>query len=139
MATIRRSMTALVVLAALAAPAAAQDEQGPIRSVIESQLEAFLRDDRDGAWAYASPGIQGMFRDPDTFMSMVRQGYPPVYRPRAWSFGELVASAQGPEQVVRLVDAAGDTWIAVYTMERQPDGTWRIAGCRLVKASAESA
>lgn len=121
------------------APAVAQEDPGPIRSVIQSQLEAFLRDDGDGAWTHASPGIQQMFRDQNTFMAMVRQGYPPVYRPKDWAFGELRASPQGPEQAVRIVDGAGDTWIAIYTMERQPDGTWKISGCRLVKAPAESA
>jgi hypothetical protein len=24
-------------------------------------------------------------------------------------------------------------WLAVYNLERQPDGTWRIAGCTLLK------
>ena len=129
----------LAALFVAASAVVAQDDPGPIRSVIQSQLEAFLRDDGDGAWTHASPGIQQMFRDRDTFMAMVRQGYAPVYRPKEWSFGELRASPQGPEQAVRIVDVAGDIWIAIYTMERQPDGTWKISGCRLVKAPAESA
>jgi hypothetical protein len=28
----------------------------------------------------------------------------------------------------------GMDWIAIYTLEQQPDGTWRISGCYLAKA-----
>ena len=33
----------------------------------------------------------------------------------------------------------GQNYEAVYTMERQPDGTWRINGCYLVKKPGLSA
>ncbi len=138
---VRPGVTCAAALAAMvvASPLWAQEDPGPIRSVIQSQLEAFLRDDADGAWFHASPGIQRMFGTTETFMGMVRQGYQPVYRPKEWTFGALQPSAQGPEQEVRIVDAAGDSWIAVYTMERQPDGTWKISGCRLLKAPPNTA
>lgn len=118
--------------------ATAQDSSA-IRGVIDGQLQAFLADDVERAWSYASPGIQGMFRTTDNFMAMVRQGYAPVYRPKSYAFGELRPSPVGPEQEVRIVDAAGENWVAVYTMEQQPDGSWRIAGCRLVKAPPNTA
>ena len=34
-------------------------------------------------------------------------------------------SATGPD---------GQTYEAIYTMERQPDGTWQINGCAIVRA-----
>lgn len=126
-------------LAASAIPAVAQEAAGPIRGVIESQLRSFLADDAEGAWSFASPGIQRMFGTREVFMAMVRQGYAPVYRPRDWTFGEMRDTPSGPEQDVRIVDEAGDGWIAVYSMERQPDGSWRISGCRLVKAPPPTA
>jgi hypothetical protein len=129
------------VLAAAASRAVAQQaaEDTAIRDVIGGQLDAFLADDGQRAWSYASPGIQQMFGTVDTFMGMVRQGYPPVYRPQARSFGVLRPSPSGPEQEVRLTDSAGQDWVAIYTMERQPDGSWKIAGCRLVKAPPNTA
>ncbi len=60
-----------------------------IRGVIERQLAAFERDDADGAFAFASPGIRRRFGTPETFMDMVRRHYPPVYRPRDVAFGAL--------------------------------------------------
>lgn len=133
----RRGFLAGLALAALAsAPAKAQSaaDAAAIRDVIGAQLDAFLADDDQRAWSYASPGIQQMFRSVEIFMGMVRQGYPPVHRPKARVFEDLRDAPNGPEQDVRLTDAAGEQWIAIYTMEQQPDGSWKIAGCRLVKA-----
>lgn len=137
----RPTLPALAFALAISVPAQgfAQEDPAAIRSVIESQLGAFLRDDAQGAWSHASPGIQQMFRSSDVFMGMVRQGYQPVYRPKSWAFGELRPSPEGPEQEVRIVDAGGDAWVAIYTMEKQSDGTWKISGCRLLKAPPNAA
>jgi hypothetical protein len=138
---LRHPLPALAIVLAICVPAQGfgQEEQAAIRSVIESQLGAFLRDDAEGAWSHASPGIQRMFRSSDVFMGMVRQGYEPVYRPKTWAFGELRPSPEGPEQEVRIVDAGGESWVAIYTMERQPDGRWKISGCRLLKSPPNTA
>ena len=72
----------------LEAPDAA--DAAAIRDVIEAQLKAFQADDGAQAFSYASPAIQSIFKDPDTFMSMVRAGYQPVYRPREVEFRDLV-------------------------------------------------
>jgi hypothetical protein len=133
----RRGFLAGLALMAAAHPAAfaqTSADGAAIRDVIGSQLDAFLADDDQRAWSHASPGIQQMFRTVDIFMTMVRQGYPPVHRPKARAFEALRDTPNGPEQDVRLTDAAGEQWIAIYTMEQQPDGSWKIAGCRLVKA-----
>lgn len=108
---------------------------GPaIRQVIASQLEAFGRDDGPGAFAFASPGIREKFRTPEIFMAMVRRDYAPVYRPREVSFRQLHASPRGPVQEVLLVGPDGRAVIALYFMEQQPDGSWKIDGVRLVRA-----
>jgi hypothetical protein len=123
----------LLLAAALLQPAPARADEGAIRSVIESQITAFLADDGARAYSFASPGIQQMFPNADVFMSMVRRGYRPVYRPRDWSFGRLRETAGGPVQEVAIVDEAGVSWTAIYSLEQQADGTWRISGCRLVR------
>jgi hypothetical protein len=64
-------------------------------------------------------------------MAMVQQGYPPVYRQRSVTFAESRDTLGGPTQSVLLQDENGDQWLALYTLERQADGTWRIAGCTL--------
>ena len=115
-----------------------ETDRGAIRAVIESQLAAFRRDDGAAAFAFASPTIQQMFLNPDVFMEMVRTGYRPVYRPREVEFRELVTEGGEPVQRVFLVGPDGAPAMALYFMQRQPDGTWRINGCILVKAPDES-
>ena len=100
-----------------------------IRTVIEHQLSAFRADDGAQAFSYASPAIQSIFKDPDSFMTMVRAGYQPVYRPREFEFRDLVAVEGRWTQRVLVVGPDGVPVIAQYVMERQPDGTWRIDGC----------
>ena len=99
--------------------------------MIERQIEAFRRDDGPAAFGYASPNIQGMFGSPDTFMDMVRQGYRPVYRPRAVEFREIVTLQGMPTQKVHVIGPDGRPVTALYPMSRQADGSWRIEGCYL--------
>lgn len=110
-----------------------------IRAVIEAQLRAFQADDGAAAFAYAAPGIQSIFRDPETFMAMVRGGYQAVYRPREVEFRALTSDGAGWVQRVLFVGPDGIPVIARYTMERQPDGSWRISGCILERAPEETA
>jgi hypothetical protein len=139
------SVCPLVLAAAgLVAPAAAQDRPGEadrtaIVAVIRAQLDALQGDRADEAFAYASPGIQAMFGTAETFISMVKTGYPAVYRPQSVTFRDLVAEPRGPVQRVLLVGPDGVPVVADYIMERQPDGTWRIDGCLLEKGDAQTA
>jgi hypothetical protein len=131
----------LAAVPALAQPAAslpAADRQA-IRGVIESQMSAFRADDGSGAFRHAAPHLQQLFGSSETFMSMVRRGYQPVYRPRAVRFGEIVVLDGQLVQKVYVVGPDGAEVLALYTMERQADGSWRIAGCLLTQSDAESA
>ena len=100
-----------------------------IRAVIQGQLDAFRADDAGQAFAYASPAIQSIFKNADTFLSMGRTGYQPVYRPREVEFRGLVPVEGRWTQRVLVVGPDGVPVVAQYVMERQPDGTWRIDGC----------
>jgi len=119
--------------------AQAPETQRAIREVIQAQLAAFQADDAALAYSYASPEIQARFGSPERFMAMVRAGYDPVYRPSAVEFQELHADSdeQWVQQVL-LVDRGGRTVFAFYPMRRQGDGTWRIGGCTLLPAKAQS-
>ena len=127
-------LCAALLAAPLSAQAQTEGDRNAIRGVIELQLEAFQRDDGARAFSYASPMIQGMFRTPEIFMDMVRRGYEPVYRPQRYEFQALDGSGANPVQDVFLIGPDGAPVIARYTMERQPDGSWRIHGCVLLDA-----
>jgi hypothetical protein len=67
-------------------------------------------------------------------MSMVRNGYAPVYRHRSFEFGEAMISEGKIVQQVHIVDADGVAWEALYTLEPQSDGSLKISACVLTKA-----
>jgi hypothetical protein len=125
----------LLTLLALPGAARADGDGAAFRAVIQSQLDAFQRDDGRAAFAHASPMIKGMFRTPDNFMAMVMQGYPQVYRPRTVDFGAVITYRGQPTQLVYLTGPDGDAVIAYYQMQQQPDGTWQINGVFMEPAS----
>jgi hypothetical protein len=124
----------VAVLIGLASPVRAADDVAAAQRVIRSQVEAFGRDDAAAAYSYAAPAIQEIFPQPDIFMAMVRGSYAPVYRHRSFEFGEARAADGRIAQRVQIVDDDGVAWEALYTLERQGDGSLRITGCSLRKA-----
>ena len=127
---------ALVLATGLVRSAAAEiadSDRAGIQSIIGSQIEAFRRDDGAAAYDFASPMIRTLFPTPDVFMEMVQTGYMPVYRPQSFTFGPLVETPRGPVQRVFITGPDGAGYVAEYTLQRQPDGTWKINGVTLVK------
>jgi hypothetical protein len=135
--------TLLVLLLALglwgSASAQSNVDRAAVQAAIARQLNAFLADDAATAYSFAAPNITARFPTDAIFMEMVRQGYRPVYRPRSWSFGPSRENAGQIEQIVDLVDSEGVQWVARYALERQPDGSWKITGCYLLKKPGEMA
>jgi hypothetical protein len=119
---------------------AGEAEQAAARAVISRQAEAFGRDDASTAYAQAAPAIRDIFPNPDLFLGMVRNQYKPVYRHRSFVFGTARDVGEtSVSQTVAIQDEFGTDWTAEYTLDRQPDGEWRITGCRLIKAPGISA
>jgi hypothetical protein len=105
-------------------------DRAAIHGVIEGQIGAFRSGDDGTAFGFASPGIQMQFGDAGHFVEMVKRGYAPVYHPRTVSFGALVEIDGQTVQKVRVAGPDGSA-LALYYMEREADGTWRIGGCML--------
>ena len=124
----------LFALLAFAAPAAAADDVAAAQSVIRAQEQAFARDDAASAFSYAAPVIRQRFGQAETFMTMVQGGYAPVYRHKSFEFGEARADGSSVAQRVHIIDVNGEAWEALYTLERQADGSLKITGCTLLKA-----
>lgn len=138
-----RALLGLALVLLLGAPAMAQ-EPGPgarqaIQSVIERQVDAFRRDDGREAFGYATPDLQQQFGSAEIFMQMVRSGYQPVYRPQSFRFQELKTINGVPTQLVRVVGPDGVPKMALYFMQQQADGSWRIAGCTLLEFEGDEA
>ncbi|WP_428492097.1 DUF4864 domain-containing protein [Rhodopila sp.] len=144
MANFRRGTLAICLIVAMVCcgrgPARADDaasvstaDHKAIEQVITSQLDAFRRDAGAAAFSFASPHIQSVFGDAAHFMAMVRQGYPPVYRPRSFKFEKLITIKERIVQRVMIIGPDGSAALALYKMEREQDGTWRIDGCALTQ------
>ena len=122
------------VLLAFAAPARAADDVTSAQSVIRAQEQAFSRNNAAEAYSYASPAIKKLFPQADIFMSMVQNSYAPVWRHRSFEFGEARVEGNWVAQRVHIVDADGEAWEAMYTLEQDADGSFKITGCSLLKA-----
>ncbi len=136
----RWTLAALLLLCAMVGPAWAQADlsaadRTAIQGVITRQIDAFRHDDADAAFGFASPGIQDQFGTPGRFLDMVRRAYPAVHRPRAMEFTELRLGEGAVVQEVELVGPDGALETALYAMERDAAGTWRISGCTLVPSA----
>lgn len=114
------------------------DPAADAQSVISRQIEAFLNDDADTAYGFASPSIRGLFPDKERFFAMVRKSYQPVYRPGNYAFGRsrIVGEGSAVFQEVLIQGKDGQDWSAVYELLRQPDGTYRINGVQMFKNTA---
>ena len=112
------------VLAVLVLVAPARADEG-IEKVISAQIEAFLADDFETAFTFASPTIKGIFGTPERFGMMVRQGYPMVWRPSEVRFLALDQREGALWQAVMVRDAAGALHVLDYQMVPGEDG-WQI-------------
>jgi ketosteroid isomerase-like protein len=132
-----RLITVIIIVAGAAAAARAElaaADRDAIEATISAQIEAFQRDDGDAAFAFAAPGIRAQFGDAETFMAMVQAGYNAVYRPQSVRFLSLEVTDGVPTQEVHVIGPDGVPYFALYLMERQADGSWRIGGVLLVRA-----
>jgi len=145
--TPRRASLALLAcfVLALAAPSHAQEQRqtpGPTASdwkamerIISEQRAALVAGEGVKAFSYASPGIRAQFGDAETFLELVRTGYAPLLTARYVEFLQGAVIDGTVVVPLRLIDADNTVRVALYIMERQSDGGWRIAGCRIAPST----
>jgi Domain of unknown function (DUF4864) len=119
------------VMAAEPSPA----DRSAMQQIISDQIAAFRADDGTAAYGFASPTIRQIFPTADLFMTMVREGYPQVYRPQKYKFDRMGTSPVdgSPTQHVIILGPDGKTYEAVYSLQQQPNGDWKINGCAIVQ------
>jgi len=104
-----------------------------IQDSILRQIEAFVNNDGEQAWAYASEGIKRRFGSSQVFLEMVREAYPAVHNATQIEFTENVPHGIFHIQVVKLKGPEGKSWDAYYRMV-QVENVWKVAGVRLQPA-----
>jgi hypothetical protein len=137
----RRLFFAFAVLQALSLSPAltGEAEIRAAQETIESQLKGFAVGDNAAAYSHAAPNIKRIFPTLEAFMGMVTGAYQPVYKPRNYAFGKV--EEVGPASIIQqvlLVGPDGKDYEAVYTLELQPDGVYRITGVSLRASNALS-
>lgn len=124
---------AVLMLALSVMPGLAQDARsGEVTQTIQSQLDAFQKDDFSKAFTYASPTIKRLFGSPDRFGAMVRNGFPMVWRPSEVQFLEFKDVGGRISQTVLFRDANGVPTVLEYFMIKTPTG-WQIDGVQPVE------
>ncbi len=129
-------LLSLVLLLGLSGGVSAQSAD--VEATIDAQIEAFLADDFDRAFTFASPTIQNMFRTPDNFGAMVQKGYPMVWRPSSVDYLDSREEGGRIWQKVQITDAAGDVYVLEYQMIELENG-WKINGVSILEKSAVAA
>ena len=125
-------------LAAKAQSTVASGEWKAIQRVIAQQRAALIAGNDRKAFGYATPAIQAEFGDPTSFMAMVLTGYSALLTARYVEFLEGAVIEGLVVQPLRLIDSDNTVRVALYTMEKQRDGTWRISGCRIAPSTVQA-
>ena len=113
------------------------DDVAPTQA-IKTQIEAFQADDFAAAFEIASPNIQSVFKNPDNFGRMVRNGFPMVWRPKRVQFLDQRMINGQEWQLVQIEDFAGEFHYLDYQMIKIND-EWRINAVQIVPSPSVSA
>ena len=122
----------MLVAAVHAAPLTPADEKN-VRATVEGQLAALARDDASRAFSFAADNVREAIGTAPAFIAMVRRDYPVVYRPASVAFLKPELRGDQVIQRVQMMDASGDAWLAIYSLQRQKNKSWRITGCAVVE------
>jgi len=107
------------------------------QAVIGGQISAFRAGEHEIAFGYAAPSIRQMFGSTDQFIGMVKSGFGAIYGARNWSFGRGENKEDALLQEVMITGPRGRDWIALYTLRKQADGSWRIAAVQIKPAEMQ--
>ncbi len=131
----KTAVTTIMLLFVVQFPAFAEDvsptDQTETQAVISDQISAFQSSEFDRAFSHAAPNIRSVFKTADRFISMVKGGYQPLFNPDFYSFGRNTFLYGEIYQEVLATDQNGKQWQAVYTLKKQPDGSWKITGVKM--------
>ena len=109
-----------------------------IQQVINDQLKALKAGDGSKAMTYSVPGIRQQFGTPERFLRMVREGYSALLEARSSTFLQGAVIGGATIQPLQLVLQDNTVVVALYQMEKQKDGRWRIAGCVIAPSTVQS-
>ncbi|THK38421.1 DUF4864 domain-containing protein [Ensifer sp. MPMI2T] len=130
-------LLALCLTLSIGAGSALADEPvDAVQSIIRAQIRAFLEDDADTAYSFASPAIRTKFPDKIIFFDMVKRSYQHLYRPGNFAFGRSKVVGEEVFQEVLISGSDGKDWTAIYDLVHQPDGSYKINGVMMLQTAS---
>lgn len=126
-------MASVIALGFTPAVALERTDVTAVRLTISQQMDALKKDDATAAFAIVAPKLKARFADSDSFMMMVREQFPVIIKPQIVSFDEIRQTSYGLTQMLRLVDARGEPWLAFFVMDRGKNGRWSVANVVTVR------
>jgi len=138
--TVALAMLAASLVAVSASTALAEENvhNPEAQSAIANQIESFRSGDHEQAFSHASPNLKKMFGSTANFIRMVKSGYGAIYGARSWAFGRSRAVSGTFYQEVQIVGPKGNNWTALYSMQQQADGSWKITAVQMKRGDAQT-
>lgn len=109
-----------------------------IQEVVRWQLEAFAADDAERAFGLATSAARNELGSADNFLQLIKDQYPPIYRNRLALFSKPEMIDGHMLVMVRLTDPDNSVWLAIYEVQREADGKWKIDSCNLLETTTIS-
>jgi len=97
-----------------------------VQRVIGSQIFALKSGNHQTAYFYAAPNVKEAFPSVKNFISMVQNGYRPLYQHTSYIFGKNTTSNGEVYQEVIVSDEARQLWQFIYTLKQQKDYSWKV-------------
>ena len=105
-----------------------------IQNIIKKQINAFALNDYETAYTYASDEIKNIFTDEKIFKNMIISDYSILINPKNVIFEKpMVLDKNMVAQKVKIIGLNNLEVYAVYTVIKNTQQQWRIAGCALIK------
>jgi len=97
-----------------------------VQRVIGGQIYALKSGNHQSAYSYAAPNVQQAFPSVKNFISMVQNGYKPLYQHISYIFGKNTSSNGEVYQEVIIADETRQLWQFIYTLKQQKDFRWKV-------------
>lgn len=109
-----------------------------IHTAVQSQLEALSNDDAASAFELTTSAKRMQIGTPDNFLRLIKEEYDPIYRHLGVIFSTPEVIDGDAIQVVRITGSDSRVWVAIFWMQQEPDRSWKIDGCQLVRTTSVS-
>lgn len=107
-----------------------------IKEAVQSQLDAFSKDDASRAFDLATTEKRMLLGSPDNFLRMVKDQYSPIYRPHEVILSQPEVVEGAVIQLAGITDSEDRVWVAIFLMQQEGDSSWKIDSCQLLETTS---